>query len=86
MEASRTRLTKTDIDRLTKVQAEQAQQQALAVIVLGGLGVYLLMRAAEVVFGGLAVGAKVAREGMEKAAKGMANNSRAQLPPCDAST
>ena len=82
MEATTRLLTQARLDQLTRARAEQAQQQALAVFVLGGLGVYLSVRVLEVVFGRLAVGAKVVRQGMERAAQGIAENTaRGQLPP-----
>jgi hypothetical protein len=64
--------------RLTPAQIKQAEQTAAAIFVTA----YLVTRSLEFVFGRLAVGAKFVRQGMEKAAQGIAeNNARGQLPP-----
>jgi hypothetical protein len=64
--------------RLTPAQIKQAEQQAAMLFITA----YLLTRGVEFVFGRLAIGAKFVRQGMERAAQGIAEkNSQGQLPP-----
>lgn len=70
------RLTKKQIDRITAAPTEQAQQQVLAAIVLGWLGVYGLVRLAEFGFGSI-------RRGMD-AVNARVVASRPTVPPTSA--